>query len=295
MKISRMDLADTGSPMGLVTKILSAERDLPIPVPIEELARQLDIERIAPLDTEGFEGGLITDDARSTGFILVNRAAPSGRRRFTIGHELGHFLIVSHRPVEAGKFLCSRADMAKWSTEQGDRYMRMEAEANEFAGLLLIPKPALQKFIPRGDPTLAHIPLVAKHFDVSKEAAARAYARYHPEQLAIVVIKDGIVRRAHKGPSFPWISVPYGKPVPRPSSFHGKDLRQRVASELSSIIPEHWVELKQGQRAELFEQVYPQQDGFALLMLWLEVEEPEEVDDDRTSAQRFRDQKARWR
>ncbi|MBJ7403409.1 MAG: ImmA/IrrE family metallo-endopeptidase [Bradyrhizobium sp.] len=295
MKISRMDLADTGSPMGLVTKILSVERDLPIPVPIEELARQLDIERIAPLETEGFEGGLVTDDARSTGFILVNRAAPSGRRRFTIGHELGHFLIVSHQPVEAGKFLCSRADMAKWSTEQGDRYARMEAEANEFAGLLLIPKPALQKFIPRGDPTLAHIPLVAKHFDVSKEAAARAYARYHPEQLAIVVVKDGIVRRAHKGSTFPWISVPYGKPVPRASSFHRKDLRQRVASELSSIIPEHWVELKPGQRAELFEQVYPQQDGFALLMLWLEVEEAEEVDDDRTSAQRFRDQQSRWR
>ena len=94
-------LADTGSPMSLVTKILSVEKDLPIPVPIEELAKQLDIEKIAPLETEGFEGGLVTDDARSTGFILVSRAAPSGRRRFTIGHELGHFLIVSHRPVEA--------------------------------------------------------------------------------------------------------------------------------------------------------------------------------------------------
>jgi hypothetical protein len=46
MKISRMDLADTGSPMGLVTKILSVEKDLPIPVPIEELAKQLDIEKI---------------------------------------------------------------------------------------------------------------------------------------------------------------------------------------------------------------------------------------------------------
>lgn len=295
MKISRMELADAGSPMGLVTKILSVEKDLPIPVPIEELARQLDIEKIAPLETEGFEGGLVTDDARSTGFILVNRAAPSGRRRFTIGHELGHFLIVSHKPVEPGKFLCSRADMAKWSTDQGDRYARMEAEANEFSGLLLIPPPALRKFIPKGDPTLAHIPLVARHFDVSKEAAARAYARYHSEQLAIVVIKDGIVRRAHKGPTFPGISAAYSKAVPRASSYFAKDLRQRVVSELSSIIPEHWVDLKQGQRAELFEQVYPQQDGYALLMLWLEIEEAGEEDDDRTSAQRFRDQQARWR
>jgi Zn-dependent peptidase ImmA (M78 family) len=294
MKITRMDLADTGSPMGLATKILSVEKDLPIPVPIEKLARRLDIEKIAPLESEGFEGGLLTDQDRSTGIILVNQAAPSARRRFTIGHELGHFLIVSHKPVEPGKFLCSRADMASWSLDQTDRYARMEAEANEFSGLILIPPPALKKFIPKGDPTLEHVPLVAKHFEVSKEASARAYAKYHPQQIAIVVIKDGIVKRAHKPSTFPWISVPYGKPVPKASSFH-KNQRQRVASELSSIIPEHWVDLKPGQRAELFEQVYPQQDGYALLMLWLEAEETEEEDDDRTSKQRYQDQQQRWR
>jgi len=295
MKISRMDLADTGSPLGLVTKILSVEKDMPVPVPIEELARQLDVQDIAALETEGFEGGLLTDEDRSTGIILVNKAATGGRRRFTIGHELGHFLIVTHKPVEAGKFLCSRADMANWSLDQSDRYKRMEAEANEFSGLILIPPPALRKFIPKGDPTLQHVPLVARHFDVSKEAAARAYARYHPEEIAIVVIKDGIVKRAHKKPTFPWISVPYGKPVPRASVFHSKNQRERVASELSVIIPEHWVDLKSGQRAELFEQLYPQQDGYALLMLWLELEEVEEVDDERTSKQRFRDEQQRWR
>ena len=46
----------------------------------------------------------------------------------------------------------------KWSSDQGDRYARMEAEANEFSGLILIPPPALRKFIPKGDPALAHIP-----------------------------------------------------------------------------------------------------------------------------------------
>lgn len=295
MKITRMDLADTGSPMGLATKILSVEKDLPIPVPIEELALQLDVEKIAPLTTAGFEGGLLTDEDRSTGIILVNQAAPEGRRRFTIGHELGHFLIATHKPVETGKFLCSRADMASWSLDQTDRYARMEAEANEFSGLILIPPPALRKFIPKGDPTLQHVPLIAQHFNVSKEAAARAYARYHPEEIAIVVIKDGIVKRVHKRPTFPWISVPYGKPVPWASIFRSKDQRQRVASELSAIVPEQWVDLKLGQRAELFEQIYPQQDGYALLMLWLEVEEVEEEDDNRTAKQRFQDQQRRWR
>ncbi|MEZ2144803.1 hypothetical protein AAE026_21290 [Bradyrhizobium sp. DN5] len=85
------------------------------------------------------------------------------------------------------------------------------------------------------------------------------------------------------------------KAGPARVQFYAKDLRQRVAGELSSIIPEHWLELKDGQPAELFEQVYPQQDGFALLMLWIEIEESEEVDDEPTSARRVRDQQARWR
>jgi hypothetical protein len=37
MQISRIDLADKGSPEGIVMAILKAEPDLPIPVPIEEL------------------------------------------------------------------------------------------------------------------------------------------------------------------------------------------------------------------------------------------------------------------
>jgi Zn-dependent peptidase ImmA (M78 family) len=295
MKISRMDLADTGSPMGLATRILAVEKDLPIPVSIEDLAKQLDIQEIAPLETEGFEGGLLTDEDRSSGIILVNKTAVKGRRRFTIGHELGHFLMPSHKPVESGKFLCSRADMARWSTDQSDQYARMEAEANEFSALILIPPPALRKFVPKGDPTLDHVPLVAGHFDVSKEAAARAYARYHPEEIAIAVVKDGILRRVHKRQSFPWINIPYGKPVPKASVFHRKKLQEHVSSDLAYIIPEHWVDLKPGQKAELHEQVYPQQAGFALIMLWLEIEEVEEIDDDRTSKERYRDRQSNWR
>ncbi|WP_247356172.1 hypothetical protein [Bradyrhizobium sp. 160] len=62
----------------LATKILSVEKDLPIPVPIEELSHQLDVGKIASLTTIGFEGGLLTDEDRSTGIILVNQAAPGG-------------------------------------------------------------------------------------------------------------------------------------------------------------------------------------------------------------------------
>ncbi|WP_218667971.1 hypothetical protein [Sphingopyxis sp. KK2] len=58
MRVTRLDLDGTGSPLGLAGKILEAEPNLVIPVPIEELASRLDIQEIAELTTAGFEGGL---------------------------------------------------------------------------------------------------------------------------------------------------------------------------------------------------------------------------------------------
>jgi hypothetical protein len=57
MNLTRMDLDGTGSPHGLVVKILQSVPDLPLPVPIEELARRLDIIEINDLETDAFEGG----------------------------------------------------------------------------------------------------------------------------------------------------------------------------------------------------------------------------------------------
>jgi hypothetical protein len=51
MQITRMDLADKGSPEGIVMAILKAEPNSPIPVPIEELCRRLHIIEIQALTT----------------------------------------------------------------------------------------------------------------------------------------------------------------------------------------------------------------------------------------------------
>lgn len=299
MKITRLDLDGTGSPTGLVTKILKAEPDLPIPVPIEDLARQLDITEIADLELEGFEGGLITDDCRSAGTILVNRAAQRGRRRFTIGHELGHFLIPTHKPVKPGKFLCSREDMRRWSAQENDIYARMEVEANKFSALLLMPPPKLRAVMEKfGDPDLAHILEIARHFDVSKDAAARAYAEYHDQMIAIAVIKDGKVLRIYKNTRFPRVGVAYGSAVPKNSLLHHEAGRGTDLSEIRENGAELWLESDWGKRLPtLYEQVFFQQEGFALVMLWVESghdhdDEESDLDDGRTSKERLRDRRA---
>jgi Zn-dependent peptidase ImmA (M78 family) len=158
MKVTRLDLDGTGSPEGLVAKILKAEPTLSYPIPIEDVAKALDIQEIGELETTAFEGGLLMDQHRSSGIILVNKAARGGRRRFTIGHELGHFCIITHKPIEGDRFLCSRDDMRRWSASEQDTYARMEVEANRFSALLLMPPPMLRNYMSKlGDPDLTQV------------------------------------------------------------------------------------------------------------------------------------------
>jgi Zn-dependent peptidase ImmA (M78 family) len=279
VQVTRIDLDGTGSPTGLVTKILKAEPGLVAPVPIEELAGQLDIAEIRDLAADGFEGGLITDEVRSSGFILVNRAARRGRRRFTIGHELGHFLMRTHKPPPGG-FQCSRDDMRRWTDKEKSGAIRMEVEANEFSALILMPPPLWRKEMEKfRNPDLSQVVTLAGIFDVSKEAAARSYAQYHDEPVAMVVTKDGKIDKVYRNSTrFPRLCVWAGSPVPTASSlFHAV----RQLDHPSSIVEaraELWLESDWGKTLPaLYEQVFFQQNGFALIMLWAEL--PDDEDD----------------
>jgi Zn-dependent peptidase ImmA (M78 family) len=271
MPVSRMDLADAGSPEKIVSLILQNEPNLSIPVPIEELCRQLDIEDFKDLTSDGFEGGLLTDSERSFGFILVKKGN-EGRRRFTIAHELGHFLMPHHIPEREGHFLCSRADMLRLGAKEADRRERMEVEANRFASLILIPPPALKLALkPCREPDLAHIPKLARDFKVSKEAMARAYAQHHEKPIAILVTRHGKVLRCYKHIQFPFVIPSGGVSVPTGSLIYRGPHELNIASDLVECVPDLWIEVKRGERAPtLYEQVYAQREGFALIMLHLE-------------------------
>jgi len=298
MQITRMDLADKGSPEALVTVILKMEPDLPIPVPIEDLCRQLDIVDIQSLTTDGFEGGLLTDEARSSGIVLVKSGVSRQRRRFTIGHELGHFLMPSHVPNDEGSFLCSFTDLNKFDAKEKDRRAKMEVEANRFSSLILMPPPALRRDLGKSsDPSVEQMLSLAKKYDVSKEAMARAYSTYHHEAVAFVVVRDGKVVRVYRNErNFPFVTAARGRPVPERSLFHRKGHKIGAPSDVLSCFPDIWIDVEWGRKAPLLcEQVCLQSDEFALIMLWYQSEEDEEADPDaeRTARERFRDRQSR--
>jgi Zn-dependent peptidase ImmA (M78 family) len=299
MNVTRLDLDGTGSPEGLVTKILKAEPGLTYPIPVEELARALDIREIADLETEAFEGSLLMDRNRSAGIILVNKNASGGRRRFTIGHELGHFCIPTHMPVKGDAFLCSRDDMRLWSAAEQDKYARMEVEANRFAALLLMPPPMLRAYLAkRGDPTLAHVDAIHDDFEVSKDSAARAYAQHHDEPIAVAVVQNGKVLRVYRHIKFPKLGLENGDAVPAGSTYWRALKAKTELTEISEILAGQWLASDWGKPLpELYEQVLLQRLGYALIMLWPEFPEEDEdsdPDEKRTAKERLADRKGRW-
>lgn len=299
MKVTRLDLDGTGSPEGLVRNILKAEPSLSYPIPIEDLARALDIKEIAELETNAFEGGLLMDPHRGAGIILVNKTARAGRRRFTIGHELGHFCMPTHKPIEGDRFLCSRDDMRRWSAAEQDTYARMEVEANRFSALLLMPPPMLRKYMSKlGDPDLAHVLAIHEDFNVSKDAAARAYAQHHDEPIALVVVCDGKILRTYNNIKFPTFAIQTNDDVPKASAYWRVPKSKTTPSELKEVAAGQWLESEWGkQLPDLFEQVLHQQFGYALILLWPELKEDQEEndpDENRTSKQRLAERRGRW-
>lgn len=254
MPINRKDLADAGSPEALVKRILKAEPNLPVPVPIQELCARLGIIGIEDLDTDEFDGGLVTDAKRFEGTILAKRRGEP-RRRFTIAHELGHFLMPHHVPDQPGRFLCKSSDLLRVQAKEGDQRQRREVEANRFAALVLMPPHLLRGAMAAfPEPNLQHVLALARDFAVGRETAARAYVQYHPGRIAIVVAGNGRVQRCYRSLSFPAIVCAVGSPVPTRSRYHSVSHLPNTASDIAACSPDLWIDVKRDLRAPaLFE------------------------------------------
>ena len=132
-----------------------------IPIPIEEVARALDI-RISRAPSRDFSGLLIRKDGHA--LIGVNSNEAPVRQRFTVAHELGHFIL--HPRQDA--FVDFRIDRNTKEVKPPH-----ERHADMFAAALLMPRKSLLRDFRRlakdgysEDVTLK----LAKQYSVSEDA-----------------------------------------------------------------------------------------------------------------------------
>jgi hypothetical protein len=285
--IDMMALADIGQPGKLALEIHRQLRakygSVPRRIPLAAIAKSVGIVAIKDVDVDEFEGTLVIKDG--VGAIGLRRGMRSGRRNFTLGHEIGHYLIPTHR-MRRQQFECSTKDLnrvrANW--DKTPPLEQIEVEANEFSLTLLVPGPEYKeerRKLGKGS-DVTHIRSLAETFDVSQEVMASLYVRMSDEKVCIITSNNGRVRRIIPCTGFPYLGLSRDVPVPQGSMTHRLTRSAAVGShsDLEEMPTHSWLESR-GSVSALYEQVLIQKDGWATTLLMVDEEEVDEDDDDR--------------
>jgi IrrE N-terminal-like domain len=121
------------------------------------------------------------------GIIYNSSITSKGRINFTLGHELGHYLL--HRHLSPEGFRCSSRDMLEWKSEHG----QIEAQANTFASFLLMPLDDFREQIRSQEITMALMRHLSDRYEVSLTAAILKWLGITDKRAMIVVSKDGFI------------------------------------------------------------------------------------------------------
>lgn len=131
------------------------------PVPIEEVATRLNL-KISRAPSKDFSGLLIRKDGHA--LIGVNSSEAPVRQRFTIAHEIGHFVLHPQKDT----FVDYRN-----GHEKGEPKSPKESQADMFAAALLMPRKNIIKdfnSIVRGLSDDEVRAILARRYDVSEDA-----------------------------------------------------------------------------------------------------------------------------
>ena len=141
------------------------------PVDVNSVAAAIGLNVVYEDFTDDISGLLITRD--STGVIGVHAKHPLVRQRFTVAHEIGHFVLRHHAGsgehvhIDEGWKVSARNEQSTKGIDVN------EIEANQFAANLLMPEPFLKAKVAafRGRPlSEADVLALAKEFKVSEQA-----------------------------------------------------------------------------------------------------------------------------
>lgn len=161
----------------LVDELLATNRVKQPPVPVEDIAKKLglQLERHTFAKDE-FSGILVRDG--DTAVVGINASDHPNRQRFTVAHEIGHFLLHEGNRI----FIDRSYNVSLRSSVSSQGTDLEEIEANTFASYLLIPDHLLLK-----DPD-------AQYIDMENEAAIKRLAKkYHvsPQAMTYRLINRG--------------------------------------------------------------------------------------------------------
>lgn len=144
--------------------------------------------RIREVDSEDFEGALLVHPSKLKGIIAVKRnIREQGRKRFTICHEIGHFILPGHGTKDC---ICKADEVESWRRSLPEQ----ELAANRFAGELLLPYKEVAPLVQRKTATISLAKDISKEFGSSLTAASLKCVDVTEEKCALVYCVNGFIK-----------------------------------------------------------------------------------------------------
>jgi hypothetical protein len=141
---------------------------------------------VKEVDADAFDGSLIRVSNYPKGVILLNKnIREMGRRRFTLAHEIAHYVIPGHGK-EAG--YCRRKDIESWSLGLTAK----ERQANTFAAEILMPLSLVTDAVDE-DPSFEIVEEISARCRSSLTASAYRLVELTSHRLALVWSEGGRV------------------------------------------------------------------------------------------------------
>ena len=181
---------------------------------------------------ESYDGALLRIRDAQRGYIVINsRIREESRRRFTLAHEIGHFVLPGQQEVSAP---CKQQRIENWDM---DLY-RPELDANRFAAEILMPRELMAEFV-QSEPSLESIRSIAQLCGTSLTASAVRLITLTPHRAAVVWSQNQKILWSKQSAGFVrWIR----KGEVRENSFAAQCYRkQSVPDQLAPVPASAWL------------------------------------------------------
>ena len=265
INLNLLELADYETAQDITEEIFNQNPNVKFPINLEHIASQVGISDIQYLPLEGIERALIANDVKSEGIIAISENIIPTKRRFTLAHELGHFLIPRH----GHRMQCTVKDMAK--RDAHNEYVDMEAEANLFASLLLMPPKLInERQLISASSNIQNIVDLKSTFDVSLQACANNYINLHQDHLAVVYTYNRTILYGLNCDSNPfWLVANKSSSVPADSQLAKINLNSSEKFHSNEVRLSTWFSVKQESciGKTILEETFVQENGYATTLL----------------------------
>ncbi len=140
----------------------------PVPVPVADIIRDYGLVLQESVLEDSISGMMVTKE-NGIAHVVINQGHHKNRQRFSMAHELGHYLL--HRNARS-IFVDASEQRFYRDAEASTGTKLQEIEANAFAAELLMPQESIEERVPETLTTLDEpiIERLAEEFCVSQSA-----------------------------------------------------------------------------------------------------------------------------